>query len=76
LENPTFSGMKITEIIKAAGGPTKLARGLGLHHTTVLGWRHVPAERAAEVSRITGIPRHELRPDLWEAPTSQADAAA
>lgn len=31
------------------------------------GTRPIPAERVPHLSRITGIPRHELRPDLYEA---------
>jgi len=30
----------------------------------------VPANRAPAVSRITGIPLHELRPDLFDAPAA------
>lgn len=30
------------------------------------------AKAAADAERITGIPRHELRPDLWEAPGGEA----
>lgn len=66
--------MEVSEIIAAAGGPAKLARQLGLHHTTVLGWRRVPAERALAVEAITGIPRHKLRPDIYPPPES-AEAA-
>ena len=29
------------------------------------GNRKIPAERVAEVERITGIPRHELRADIF-----------
>jgi transcriptional regulator with XRE-family HTH domain len=31
-----------------------------------------------EIERVTGgeLPRHELRPDLWEAPASQPEEAA
>jgi DNA-binding transcriptional regulator YdaS (Cro superfamily) len=60
--------MDIKSIIRAAGGPTKLAKALGRRHTTILGWKRVPAEHAAAVSCITSIPRHEIRPDLWEKP--------
>lgn len=34
------------------------------------GARKVPAERVPSLSRITGVPMHELRPDVFE------DAAA
>jgi DNA-binding transcriptional regulator YdaS (Cro superfamily) len=34
---------------------------------------HVPAERVLDIEKITGISRHELRPDLY--PTEQPEAA-
>ena len=35
--------------------------------STVLRWqRKVPAERIAEISIATGIPREDLRPDLFD----------
>ena len=55
---------------KAAGGATMLARKLTIagHPITpqaVSLWRQVPPERVGPVSQVTGIPVHELRPDLW-----------
>ena len=41
-----------------------VARGLGINKSTVSRWRVVPPERVLDVERVTGIPRHELRPDL------------
>lgn len=52
----------------------RVATGLGITRGAVAQWRKVPAERVAEVSALTGIPKHELRPDLWEAPDVVADA--
>jgi len=60
--------------IDAAGGPTALARVLGIKLPSLYSWRRIPAERVRRVSEITGIPRHELRPDLWDAP-ARGDAA-
>lgn len=52
----------------AAGGPTGLARKLGdLTSQAISQWRRVPAERVLDVERETGIPRHELRPDIYPA---------
>jgi DNA-binding transcriptional regulator YdaS (Cro superfamily) len=68
----------IDDAIKAAGGPTKLAKALGLDHSTIIGWRRagrVPAERVRAVSAATGIPPHELRPDLFDAPAATTEAA-
>lgn len=44
---------------------TELAKELGIEPASVSGWRRIPAERVSEVSRITGVPRAELRPDIF-----------
>lgn len=46
----------------------KIADDLGLARSTVSEWDKVPAERLPEVERITGIPRHILRPDIVPPP--------
>jgi len=43
----------------------KIAKGLKITRSSVSQWTRVPAERIVEVERITGIPREELRPDLY-----------
>jgi DNA-binding transcriptional regulator YdaS (Cro superfamily) len=41
------------------------------------GRRRVSPEKAKEIEAATGIPRHVLRPDLWEAPAdAQPEQAA
>lgn len=59
----------MTDIIKKAieksGGITLLAKGLNIKHQTIYSWRQIPSERVVDVERITGIPRQELRPDLY-----------
>lgn len=50
------------------GRMAKVARGLGITRAAVWQWRRVPAQRVLEVERITGIPRYELRPDLYPPP--------
>lgn len=55
--------------IKAAGGASALARALGIKQAAVSQWHRIPAERVPDVAAATGIPRHELRPDLWEPPS-------
>jgi DNA-binding transcriptional regulator YdaS (Cro superfamily) len=54
----------------------KVARDIGITRGAVAKWDRVPAERVAEVERATGIPRHQLRPDLWEAPAAPAETEA
>lgn len=55
-----------------AGGLTKLAAHLKVRHQSLYSWTRVPAERALEIEKLTGIPRHEMRPDLWPAPERAA----
>lgn len=55
----------IQNAIDAAGGLVALAVALQLAPSTVSEWRRVPAERVIAVERITGVPRTELRPDLY-----------
>lgn len=47
-----------------------IARSLSVQKSTVTRWfqRQIPPERAHAVERVTGIPVHELRPDLWSPP--------
>lgn len=44
-----------------------LARAAGVNKSTVTRWakRRVPAEQVLHVERLTGISRHDLRPDLY-----------
>jgi len=61
----------ITIVQKAAekaGGVVSLARELGIKHTAFYSWKRVPAERVLDIERVTGIGRHELRPDLFTTP--------
>ncbi len=59
--------------IERAGGVAAFAKALGITHPSVLGWASVPPRRARAVAELTGIPLHELRPDLWEPPTNDGD---
>ena len=47
------------------GGKKALAAALGLGAPAISQWKHVPANHLVLAERITGIPRHELRPDLY-----------
>ena len=66
---PTLMGMNIRDIINAAGGPVALARQLGIQHSSVCEWDEVPAKRVPAVSAATGLARHVIRPDMYEAPS-------
>jgi DNA-binding transcriptional regulator YdaS (Cro superfamily) len=49
-------------------GLVGIARSLGISKQAVSQWEEVPPLRVLEVERLSGVPRHELRPDLYPAP--------
>jgi hypothetical protein len=51
--------------IKAAGGIHTLARKLGIRHEAIEQWKRIPVERLQAVAKVTGLPQHVLRPDLF-----------
>lgn len=54
----------LDHVLSMAGGVNALARRLGISSAAVSTWKRVPAARLGAVSRITGIPAAQLRPDL------------
>jgi DNA-binding transcriptional regulator YdaS (Cro superfamily) len=51
--------------INAAGTRYRLAKNLKIEPSSVLRWTRIPAERVVAVERVTGVPREQLRPDLY-----------
>jgi len=61
----------IREAAGKVGGIPKLARKLGVSRQAIYQWTEVPIDRAADLERVTGIPRSRFRPDVFKgsAPT-------
>lgn len=67
----------VTEAAEKTGGIVALARKLGIKHTALYSWNRVPAERVLDIERLSGISRHDLRPDIFgPRPTQQERGAA
>ncbi len=60
------------EMAKAKkGGASGLARAIGnITPQAVTQWKRVPVARVLDVERETGVPRHELRPDIYPPSSS------
>ena len=59
--------------VAVAGGQLALAKAINTTQSNVWTWlnrskRGVPGEWVRAVEAATGIPRHELRPDIYPAP--------
>lgn len=66
----------LTKALEAAGGTVALARNLRITSQAVSQWKRVPAERVLDVERATGVPRCELRPDLYPPEPAATPAPA
>jgi DNA-binding transcriptional regulator YdaS (Cro superfamily) len=70
---PTPNQEALARAVAAAKGQTGLARALGTTQSNVWEWlnrtpRGLPAELVLKAEAATGVPRHELRPDIFPAP--------
>lgn len=59
------------------GGQSATARALDTRQSTVAYWLksgRAAADKVARMSELTGIPPHELRPDIFPAPGKERAA--
>ena len=66
----------VEKAIKAAGGGAALARHLGLVRQAVYQWDRIPIEHVLPIERLTGLPRHVQRPDIYPDPATETERAA
>jgi DNA-binding transcriptional regulator YdaS (Cro superfamily) len=55
----------LDRVFASVGSASELARRLGITPAAVLQWDEVPIRRVPDVERISGVSRHELRPDFF-----------
>lgn len=55
----------LTRAIEVAGGLGKLATALGITAQAVSQWEQAPPLRCRQIEELTGVSRHELRPDVF-----------
>jgi DNA-binding transcriptional regulator YdaS (Cro superfamily) len=57
----------LRKAVHNAGGNAALAALIGVSRPAVAQWKVCPALRVLQVEALTGVSRHELRPDLYPA---------
>lgn len=61
--------LALQKAIEAVGSQAALAEKLGVGQTAISNWirktGRVPAERVLALEAISGVSRHDLRPDLY-----------
>lgn len=72
-----MAGMNLREILNRAGTRADLARTIGVTPQAAQAWvvaNKIPVKRAIAIEAATNglIKRHELCPDVWDAPSSEA----
>ncbi|MBD3844246.1 helix-turn-helix domain-containing protein [Bosea sp. SSUT16] len=70
-----MTDIALRKAIEAAGGPVALSRELGVSSQAIAQWKQAPPLRVIDIERITGISRHDLRPDVFGAKPSEGRAA-
>lgn len=55
----------IMAVLFKVGNAVKLATHLGISRQAVSRWKKVPMRHLSAISDLTGIPRQELRPDVY-----------
>ena len=71
-KNLTARDPGLDRAIEAAGGVRALARQLGISQPAISSWKRVPSDRVIAIEAATGVPRRDLRPDLYDQSSSAA----
>lgn len=58
----------LQKAIEALGSARALAAVLRITPQALSQWREIPIGRVVAIEGATGIPRHELRPDIFQRP--------
>lgn len=67
---------KFLEYLNAERGRRiKLAVALEIAPASISQWKNIPADRVLDIERLTGVSRHDLRPDVFGAETPAESAA-
>jgi len=59
----------LRKVIEELGSLARLAEAINITKQAVSQWQRVPIDRVLEVEKVSGVSRHELRPDFYPIDT-------
>lgn len=62
---PMTTTEALCEAIKIVGGQAAMARALGISKQAIQFWKITPVHHVLKIEKMTGIPRRQLRPDIY-----------
>ena len=68
MNTPSQAKKAALRAIEVGGGPATLAESLGIRYQAVQRWKlqqRIPVARVLAVEQVTGVSRHDLRPDIY-----------
>ena len=71
MTEPNATLVELREILARHGNITRLARAVGVTRQAVSSWLevgNVPPRHVLKVEQMTGIPRHQLNPEIYPPP--------
>lgn len=57
------------EFLMRRGRVNEIAAAAGVTKQAVSQWKRIPEDKAQQIADALSLSLHELRPDLWPAPT-------
>jgi DNA-binding transcriptional regulator YdaS (Cro superfamily) len=63
----------IANAIIACGSQAELARRLGITGAAISRWKQIPLGRVLQIVSVTGVPKEQLRPDIYGPKTEAAE---
>ena len=66
----------VDEAIRASGSLKKVAERLGISSQAISQWEKVPPRHVLALEAMSGVSRHDLRPDVYGPPPKRAESRA
>lgn len=66
-KSPLPPKVPLPDVIRTVGKAKDFAAKIGVSPQAISQWDRVPVDRVLDVEALTGIPRHDLRPDIYPA---------